>query len=654
MSKWQIMNVYNSSHILKVFIVLVLVEMCQSSNFSNSLRSKLCNWKLIGASEKALSWIESGVKLPFNCVPNGFEIENRSLSAKKRLFITNEIKSLLAIGVIEKCIVKPTCVSPINSVPKSNGKQRLIIDLRHLNEHCSPPKFVYEDIRTVKQIVKYQDVGVTIDLKNGFHHVPVHSDYKQYLGFKWDNEYYQWAVLPFGSNCSPYYFAKLVREIVRFLRTQGIKVVAYVDDFILLATRKYITSHCDELVNTLLDLGWHINYEKSVLTPSTIITFLGYIINTSGRSGFAEISIAVSRIKTLKKCIKLCLKSDFIMAKRLAKIAGLCVSMSMVILPAKLLLRNVYRALSSRRNWESEVCLNTQARVELEWWLLYVDNWNQTPIIARPIDIQLTTDASHLGWGAVLETYGMEASGQWNSRMSHESSNYRELMAILMSLKSFEKKLAAKCVQIRSDNITAIAYINGMGGPCHRLTKLAKTIWSYALALNMHLQCVHLTGALNTHADALSRIHDKYNWMLHPRIFQVLDSIWGPHSIDRFASCTNTQLPRYNSWFRDPHSEAVDALAQQNWDKENNYVNCPFRLIPRVLDIVRKQKAKATIIAPIWPSQPWFQQLKRLTVDKPLRIPNNRRSFMYMGPQAEPMKNKAWRLCAWRICGGIH
>jgi hypothetical protein len=39
-----------------------------------------------------------------------------------------------------------------------------------------------------------------------------------------------------------------------------------------------------------------------------------------------------------------------------------------------------------------------------------------------------------------------------------------------------------------------------------------------------------------------------------------MNSLWGPHSIDRFATHGNSQLPRYNSRWRDPTSEAVDCL----------------------------------------------------------------------------------------------
>ncbi len=68
----------------------------------------------------------------------------------------------------------------------------------------------------------------------------------------------------------------------------------------------------------------------------------------------------------------------------------------------------------------------------------------------------------------------------------------------------------------------------------------------------------HISGIKNTHADRLSRIFDRFNWMLHPRFFKLLDLKWGPHTVDRFADSQNTQLPWFNRRFADPYAEAVD------------------------------------------------------------------------------------------------
>ncbi len=41
----------------------------------------------------------------------------------------------------------------------------------------------------------------------------------------------------------------------------------------------------------------------------------------------------------------------------------------------------------------------------------------------------------------------------------------------------------------------------------------------------------------------------------------------------------------------------------------NNYVNPPFRLIGKILQVIETQGAYATLIAPYWPAQSWFRKL---------------------------------------------
>ena len=66
--------------------------------------------------------------------------------------------------------------------------------------------------------------------------------------------------------------------------------------------------------------------------------------------------------------------------------------------------------------------------------------------------------------------------------------------------------------------------------------------------------------------------------------------------------------------FWNPLTSGVDALAQKDWGSVKNYVNAPFALIPKVLQIVKEQ-AVATIIAPKWPAQTWYRDLVSMTVE---------------------------------------
>ncbi|GFO31079.1 integrase [Plakobranchus ocellatus] len=108
---------------------------------------------------------------------------------------------------------------------------------------------------------------------------------------------------------------------------------------------------------------------------------------------------------------------------------------------------------------------------------------------------------------------------------------------------------------------------------------------------------------------------------MHPRLFQYLDAVWGPHSIDRFASMNTTLCPRYNSLYLDPFTCGVDALHQSDWATENNFVNAPIRLVDRVLEIICSPEAYATVIAPAWRAKTWYQKLKELSIGPPIRLP---------------------------------
>lgn len=608
-------------------------------------------WKDIGAPDYVINWVTYGVPILVKTDPGQFELSNAKLGGEKQKFVCEELQRLLKVNAIEVCTFKPQCISPINVVPKRNNGHRLVIDLRLLNKFCDSPRFTNEDIRTVKQLIHKDDHLRTIDLKDGFLHVPIDPAYRDLLGFKWKGVFYRFKKLPFGLCLSPFYFAKIIRPIIQYLRSNGVRIVAFVDDFLLMTDLKSSTDHCDLLIHTLSDLGWSINFEKSSLTPKTNVIYLGHKITSNGPSGYPEIAITSERIRKLKRSIRAALLRDNITARRLASITGQCVAMAQVILPAKLLLRAAYRLLRQRHSWDSTLQITADVVKELEWWLQYVTEWNMCPVIVRPVELQLTTDASHIGWGATLGE--LKASGQWNRRLSRQSSNHREMMAVLLALLTFQTNIKDKSVQIFTDNTTTLAYIANKGGPKKDLTEIACAIWKLCITLNTHIQISHIRGLENIESDRLSREIDNYNWMLHPNLFKMIDILYGPHTVDRFASGVNSQLSRFNSRYWEPFTEGIDALSQQNWCTEMNYVNAPFRLLPRILEVIQAQKAEATVIAPWWPGQPWFHRLREMTITPPLKLPNNKRAFKYMGAKPEPLKNIRWKIYAWRVSGKL-
>ena len=621
------------------------------------LKNFLKEWEEIGAPVTVLQWLEQGVAIPFDTVPvTPIHCVNRQFTSKEKIFLDKEIDVLCAQNCIVKCKDRPFIVSPISTVPKKDGSFRIITDLRHLNGLCTPNKFLYEDITDVINILKPKDKLVTLDIKNGFYHIPVRLDHRQFLGFQYNGSYYTWSVCPFGANFSPYFFCKTIRAVVQYLR-QYIQTVAYVDDFIVCAEDNLIDIHRDFFVETLLRLGWFINFTKSDLKPTSSKEFIGFVIDTEASNDSVVIKIPAKRLQKLKREIKRVLVKGTAKARQIARICGQCISMTKAILPAKLLLRNLYRILRSRVSWQDELALDAAAIEDLKWWYCSISSWNgrsYTSQSSKGSAIQIATDASGTGFGGVVVNTNKQTQGFWTPDISARCSNYREILAVYMTLIAFKDIVRGQVVQILSDNVATVSYIMCMGGPSQQLTEIATNIWVFAVKHNISLSAKFLCGAQNTIADGLSRYASQYEWALHPRVFQYVNKKWGPHSVDRFANMSNAQTEVYNSLWVDPMTAGVDAFSQ-SWAGENNFINPPFRLLNRVVDKIIADRAVATLICPAWPAQNWFQKLTKIIVCPPLKLPKSK--FICI-PQSsrkpEPLKNPNWRLLAWRVNGNLN
>ncbi len=435
-------------------------------------------YERIGASSQILDWIKNGVKNPFSSIPGHYRHPNRLKTERDNLFVKDKIQELLSAGAIRKCPPgrKPRCINAIATAPKKNGKLRFILDTRSANAHINTPKFSQEGINVVCDLIQTGDQLVTIDLRDGFHHVKVHESFRTYLGMYCGGHYYEWCCLPFGLSCSPYFFNKILRPVVQFLRENGLRNALFVDDFCLMAQPSCMTDHKEFALTTLDDLGWLVNLEKSVLIPKDNCIFVGFRVYSTGPQG-PYIKVLPEKLHKLKRSIKRCLNKTSVTARELARIAGQCVFISRAVLPGKLLLRNIYRVLSTRTSWDSVVQLTESALSDLEWWSSALRSWNGAPCCKPPVDVQIITDSSGYGYGALCGD--LEVSGLWNYTDSCEHINFKELKAILIAIQSFRKQLTGKCVQVLSDNICSVAYINHLGGPKEKLSSLMEDIWHY-------------------------------------------------------------------------------------------------------------------------------------------------------------------------------
>ena len=84
-----------------------------------------------------------------------------------------------------------------------------------------------------------------------------------------------------------------------------------------------------------------------------------------------------------------------------------------------------------------------------------------------------------------------------------------------------------------------------------------------------------------------------------------MNKMWGPHSIERFATYFNTKLPIFTSRFWNPGCENIDAFTV-DWSKEYNWLVPPPHLIPRLIFHMMHTNASGTLICSQWYSAPFW------------------------------------------------
>ena len=88
--------------------------------------------------------------------------------------------------------------------------------------------------------------------------------------------------MPFGLIVAPRLFTKMMKPVFASLRCQGVRLIIYLDDILIIASSMETFNRHKKIAISLLEsLGFLIIYKKSNLTPSQQIVFLGMLVNSA-------------------------------------------------------------------------------------------------------------------------------------------------------------------------------------------------------------------------------------------------------------------------------------------------------------------------------------------------------------------------------------
>ena len=122
---------------------------------------------------------------------------NYPLLAEGNEVISTEIKKLLKKKVIAHSTTKYNeFISGIFTRNKQDGSKRMMLNLKHFN-FVNYKHFKMESINNVLNIIRPNVYMASIDLKDAFFSVPVHSTHQKYLKFTFD-DLFQFTCMPDG------------------------------------------------------------------------------------------------------------------------------------------------------------------------------------------------------------------------------------------------------------------------------------------------------------------------------------------------------------------------------------------------------------------------------------------------------------------------
>jgi hypothetical protein len=626
------------------------------------LRLGLCNseWKAIGASPTIRRWITHGVPVEFTGTPPK-PFRGRSITptpGEKKWWFNTEMPRLVKQGSLFQYPdgVVPEYCSAAFMVPKGSDNFRLVINNKPVNIACTVKRCKYDTLKLLSRLPVQNAWAVKADMKDAYYQVPVLPAHRKYLAFEVCGKFYHLNCLPFGWCNSPWYFTKIVRAFVAYVRSpkhaskhkhthaaldrcifppsarsgrstahvreSGCMVLPYLDDFLFIFSTQQKAQEGSAWVHALMYwLGFTPHPTKSVWEPSQQVEHLGLLVDFKSEQ-FGVPVAKVARARNMAKQLRIAASANkrLVTKKALASFTGFAQSLSLAVRPAQLFLRSMYSDSAQVKSWSGSVRLSRRSMQDLLWWQQLLPRFTVAPMVLRPGSPELFVDACKSGWGAVLA--GKEARGQFSARESTLDIAVLEMRAVRRALACFSNDLRNRCVLLREDNTVTEAAIRNHSSRSKQVMAEYRMLWEEADELSVLFKVVRVASADNT-ADAPSRVIDKDNFTLAPGLFRNLECRWGRFDVDLFASDSNRQPAKcFFSLYNCPGTSGVDALLQC-WAGLRCFAYPPYSS-DCMLQVVQKLRlerlAEAVVVVPEWPSQAWFRELLDMA-DHVLRLP---------------------------------
>ena len=209
-----------------------------------------------------------------NCHP--IITKTRRYSPEDIKFIEEEIRKLLALGIIERS--DTPWRAQVVVTKGQNSKRRLCIDFSStINRFTYLDGFPLPNMEDMANNLANYSFFSVLDLKSAYHQVPLHTDDQIYTGFEANGSLYHFKRLCFGLTNAVAAFQRVMTDLIKSNNLQGVH--AYLDDVIIGgATEADHDRNLERFLEVVRKFHLTLNKDKC-LFKKMVICALGYEIS---------------------------------------------------------------------------------------------------------------------------------------------------------------------------------------------------------------------------------------------------------------------------------------------------------------------------------------------------------------------------------------
>ena len=179
----------------------------------------------------------------------------RRLPYSQRAEVQRQLEEVLRKDIIEPS--RSQFASPVVMVEKKDGSLRMCVDYRALNGKTIPRTFPIPRINELLDKLNGAKIFTLLDLKSGYHHIPMAEKDRKKTAFVLPDSKFQWKRLPFGLVGAPFSFAAVMKDIL-----QGTEAftATYFDDILIFSNSlEEHMIHLEKVLTLLVEAGMLIN-----------------------------------------------------------------------------------------------------------------------------------------------------------------------------------------------------------------------------------------------------------------------------------------------------------------------------------------------------------------------------------------------------------